>query len=66
VRYAGFRLSDRLDASSDAVAAHGQGMYLSFDTSLRPERITAAFPVEVIERLRAVKAAADAPGPLAR
>jgi hypothetical protein len=53
---------DRLDASWEAVAAHGQGMYLSFDTSLRPERITTAFPVEVIERLRAVKAEVDPDG----
>ncbi len=54
--------SDRLDASWDAVAAHGQGMYLSFDTSLRPERIATAFPAEVIERLRAIKAAVDPDG----
>ncbi len=53
---------DRLDASWEAVAAHGQGMYLSFDTSLRPERITTAFPVDVIERLRAIKAEVDPDG----
>ena len=53
---------DRLDASWEAVAAHGQGMYLSFDTSLRPERITTAFPPAVIERLRAIKADVDPDG----
>ncbi len=53
---------DRLDASWEAVAAHGQGMYVSFDTSLRPERITTAFPVDVIERLRAIKAEVDPDG----
>ena len=32
------------------------GMYLSFDTSLRPERIAEAFPPATLERLRAIKA----------
>ena len=53
---------DRLDASWEAVAVHGEGMYVSFDTSLRPERITTAFPVEVIDRLRAIKDAVDPDG----
>ena len=54
--------SDRLDASWEAVAAHGQGMYLSFDTSLRPERIAEAFPPATLERLRAIKAEVDPDG----
>ena len=53
---------ERLDASWESVAAHGEGMYLSFDTSLRPERITTAFPPAVIERLRAIKADVDPDG----
>ena len=35
---------DRLDASWAPIAAHTEGMYLSFDTSPGPERITEAFP----------------------
>ena len=54
---------DRLDASWDGGRrARRQGMYLSFDTSLRPERITTAFPLEVIARLRAIKAEVDPDG----
>ena len=55
-----------LDASWAAVAAHAEGMYLSFDTSLRPERITTAFPPAVIERLRAIKAEVDPDGAVRR
>jgi len=50
---------DRLDAAWRSLAAHTQGMYLSFDSSDRPERIAEAFPPATLARLRAVKAAYD-------
>lgn len=49
----------RLDAQWRALAEHTAGMYLSFDSSLRPERIAEAFPPATLERLRAIKAAYD-------
>lgn len=49
----------RLDAQWQALAAHVDGMYLSFDSSERPERIGEAFPAATLERLRAVKAVYD-------
>ena len=52
----------RLDVSWRAVAAHAQGSYLSFDSSLRPERIGEAFPPQTLERLRAIKAEIDPEG----
>ena len=53
---------DRLDRAWAPVAAHTEGMYLSFDSSLRPERIAEAFPPATLERLRAIKAAVDPEG----
>lgn len=50
---------ERLDRSWAALAAHTQGMYLSFDSSLRPERIEEAFPPTTLARLRAIKAEVD-------
>lgn len=50
---------DRLDAQWRTLAEHTAGMYLSFDSSLRPERIGEAFPPATLERLRAVKAQYD-------
>ncbi|HEY9307150.1 MAG TPA: LLM class flavin-dependent oxidoreductase [Microbacterium sp.] len=50
---------DRLDAQWRALAAHVEGMYLSFDSSERPERIAEAFPPATLARLRAIKAAYD-------
>jgi alkanesulfonate monooxygenase SsuD/methylene tetrahydromethanopterin reductase-like flavin-dependent oxidoreductase (luciferase family)/FAD/FMN-containing dehydrogenase len=50
---------DRLDAQWRDLAQHTAGMYLSFDSSLRPERIAEAFPPATLERLRAIKAAYD-------
>jgi alkanesulfonate monooxygenase SsuD/methylene tetrahydromethanopterin reductase-like flavin-dependent oxidoreductase (luciferase family)/FAD/FMN-containing dehydrogenase len=38
---------------------HFTGLYLSFDTDLRPERLADAFPVETIARLRVLKARFD-------
>lgn len=49
----------RLDAQWRVLAEHTAGMYLSFDSSLRPERIAEAFPPATLERLRAIKAAYD-------
>ncbi|GAA5201402.1 hypothetical protein GCM10025773_21600 [Microbacterium jejuense] len=50
---------DRLDAAWRSLAAHTQGMYLSFESSDRPERIAEAFPPATLRRLRGVKAAYD-------
>lgn len=50
---------DRLDAQWRALAGHLDGMYLSFDSSQRPERIAEAFAPATLERLRAVKATYD-------
>jgi FAD binding domain/Luciferase-like monooxygenase/Berberine and berberine like len=44
-----------LDAAWDALAPHFDGLYLSFDTDLRPERLRDAFPPPVLERLRRLK-----------
>jgi alkanesulfonate monooxygenase SsuD/methylene tetrahydromethanopterin reductase-like flavin-dependent oxidoreductase (luciferase family) len=51
---------DRLNARWDeTVAPHTDGLYLSFDTDTRPERLHEAFPGETLERLRALKAVYD-------
>lgn len=52
----------RLDASWAALRGHMAGMYMSFETSLRPERLIDAFGVEGLERLRAIKAEVDPDG----
>lgn len=52
----------RLDAAWSTIASHVQGMYLSFDSSLRPERIAEAFPPATLARLRAIKAEVDPDG----
>jgi alkanesulfonate monooxygenase SsuD/methylene tetrahydromethanopterin reductase-like flavin-dependent oxidoreductase (luciferase family)/FAD/FMN-containing dehydrogenase len=52
----------RLDAAWSEVATHSRGIYLSFDASLRPERITEAFPPATLERLRRIKAEVDPDG----
>lgn len=52
----------RLDRSWADLAAHTQGLYLSFDSSLRPERIGEAFPPATLERLRAIKSEVDPDG----
>lgn len=51
--------ADRLDAEWQNLAGHVSGMYLSFDSSERPERIAEAFPPATLERLRRVKARYD-------
>ena len=45
----------RLDAAWDDLAGHYQGLYLSFETDRRPERITEAWPPATLSRLRALK-----------
>ena len=39
----------------EAMGPHSDGLYLSFDTDTRPERLTDAFPAPTLERLRALK-----------
>jgi alkanesulfonate monooxygenase SsuD/methylene tetrahydromethanopterin reductase-like flavin-dependent oxidoreductase (luciferase family)/FAD/FMN-containing dehydrogenase len=50
------RLNPRWDAE---VAPHTDGLYLSFDTDTRPERLHEAFPGRTLERLRELKARYD-------
>lgn len=54
--------ADRLDRSWSDLAQHGRGMYLSFESSNRPERIAEAFPPATLARLRAIKAQVDPDG----
>jgi Berberine and berberine like len=44
-----------LNAAWDPLAHHFDGLYLSFETDLRPERLDEAFPLPVRERLRRIK-----------
>ncbi|RIV38038.1 FAD-binding protein [Micromonospora radicis] len=55
----------RLDAAWDGLAGHFDGLYLSFDTDLRPQRLHDAFPPRVLARLRTLKRRYD-PGNLFR
>ncbi len=45
----------RLDPLWDAMSHHFDGLYLSFETDLRPERLHDAFPPATLARLRAIK-----------
>jgi alkanesulfonate monooxygenase SsuD/methylene tetrahydromethanopterin reductase-like flavin-dependent oxidoreductase (luciferase family)/FAD/FMN-containing dehydrogenase len=47
--------SSGLDPIWDALHDHFDGMYLSFETDLRPERISDAFPPQTLGRLRELK-----------
>jgi hypothetical protein len=49
----------RLDALWDEMDPHFEGLYLSFETDPRPERINDAFPPKTLDRLRALKARYD-------
>jgi FAD/FMN-containing dehydrogenase len=49
----------RLDELWDELAPHLNGLYLSFDTDTRPERLNDAFPGETLTRLRELKAKYD-------
>lgn len=56
----------RLDATWDTlVHSHMEGLYLSFETDPRPERLADAFPPATLARLREIKARVD-PGNLFR
>ncbi|GAA0562989.1 FAD-binding oxidoreductase [Actinomadura livida] len=50
---------DLLTAEWDRLRPHFDGLYLSFETDRRPERLTDAFPPDVLERLRRLKARYD-------
>ena len=49
----------RLDEAWDRLAHHFDGLYLNFESDLRPERLRDAFPPATLERLRALKARYD-------
>ncbi|MEN1976173.1 LLM class flavin-dependent oxidoreductase [Cellulomonas sp. P4] len=44
-----------LDAAWDVLAPHVDGLYVSFETDPRPERVAEAFPGATLERLRELK-----------
>jgi FAD/FMN-containing dehydrogenase len=46
---------ERFTKAWDELAAHFSGLYLSFETDLRPERIEDAFPPKTLARLRELK-----------
>ncbi len=51
---------DLLNRVWDAqIGPHLDGLYLSFDTDRRPERLLDAFPAQTLDRLRALKAQYD-------
>ncbi|MCI0393633.1 MAG: FAD-binding oxidoreductase, partial [Chloroflexi bacterium] len=50
---------ERLNALWDQLHPYFEGLYLSFDTDLRPERLNDAFPTRTLERLRELKARYD-------
>lgn len=49
----------RMDSLWDEVYPYFDGLYLSFETDLRPERLNDAFPPGTLERLRDVKSRYD-------
>lgn len=53
---------DAVDAQWASLAPFLDGLYLSFETSLRPERIEQAWPARTLARLRALKAIYDPDG----
>ncbi|BCL78852.1 FAD-linked oxidase [Ktedonobacteria bacterium brp13] len=50
---------ERMNALWDEISVHFKGLYLSFETDLRPERLNDAFPSRTIERLRELKSSYD-------
>lgn len=50
---------ERLNTAWEEVYEHFDGLYLSFDTDLRPERLDDAFPPRTIGRLRELKSRYD-------
>jgi hypothetical protein len=51
--------STRLNAAWDKLHPHFEGLYLNFDTDLRPERLGDAFPPRTLSRLRKLKSRYD-------
>lgn len=49
----------RLNAAWDAMREHFDGLYLSFETDTRPERLHDAFPPRTLQRLRELKSRYD-------
>lgn len=54
----------RLDPLWDELHRHAEGLYLSFETDSRPERLSDAFPPATLARLREVKGRYDPDGVL--
>ncbi|MDQ1564761.1 MAG: hypothetical protein QOI14_1712, partial [Actinomycetota bacterium] len=50
---------ERMNRAWDELTEHFSGLYLSFETDLRPERITEAFPPKTLARLRELKQKLD-------
>ncbi|MCC6612915.1 MAG: LLM class flavin-dependent oxidoreductase [Anaerolineae bacterium] len=46
---------ERMNLAWDELAEHFDGLYINFETDLRPERLNDAFPPATLERLRALK-----------
>jgi FAD/FMN-containing dehydrogenase len=46
---------ERLDAAFAPIRRHANGLYLSFETDQRPQRLLDAFPADTLERLRRLK-----------
>ena len=46
---------EQIDAAWEEMAGHYRGLYLSFETDQRPERIGEAWPPATLERLRGLK-----------
>jgi hypothetical protein len=55
----GVRLATLNPAWDEQIAPHVDGLYLSFDTDPRPQRLTDAFPEPTLSRLRRLKAVYD-------
>lgn len=51
--------AQRLDRWFDPLREHADGLYLSFESDPRPERVADAFPPATLERLRRLKAELD-------
>lgn len=64
-RSAGFHVTamginrQRLDTVWDEMSSHFEGLYLSFETDPRPERLDDAFPPRTLRRLRDLKSRYD-------
>jgi FAD/FMN-containing dehydrogenase/alkanesulfonate monooxygenase SsuD/methylene tetrahydromethanopterin reductase-like flavin-dependent oxidoreductase (luciferase family) len=50
---------DRVNAEWDEMAKHFNGLYISFETDQRPERLDDAFPGQALQRLRELKTKYD-------